>query len=130
MPLAHMSQSGSERARSKFKEGQRVAGRVLDADPALRRVTLTLKKALCGDKLPPFMSWEVCAWLLGRSQAQYAYAVPEGVRRCSCCFSVSRCAGTQLGNEPTSSADSPFHLPLILHAKCRWLACSHLPRVI
>ena len=34
-------------------------GRVLDADAALRRVTLSLKKALVGDKLPPFTSWEV-----------------------------------------------------------------------
>ena len=54
-----MSQSGSERAKAKFKEGQRVQGRVLDADAALRRVTLSLKKALVGDKLPPFTSWEV-----------------------------------------------------------------------
>ena len=59
MPLAHMSESGSARGRSKFKEGQRVSGRVLEADAASRRISLTLKKALCGDKLPPFAAWEV-----------------------------------------------------------------------
>ncbi len=59
VPLLHMSESGSARAASKFKEGQKVAARVLEADSAARRITLSLKKALCGDKLPPFSAWEV-----------------------------------------------------------------------
>ena len=61
VPLAHMSESGSARGRSKFKEGQHVTGRVLEADAAARRITLSLKKGLCGDKLPPFAAWEVHA---------------------------------------------------------------------
>lgn len=55
----HMSDSGSERARTKFKEGQKVTGRVLEVDPAARRITLSLKKLLVGEKLPPFASWQV-----------------------------------------------------------------------
>lgn len=59
MPLTHMSEAGGERGRAKYKEGQKVTGRILEADAAMRRITMTLKKALCGDKLPPFSSWEV-----------------------------------------------------------------------
>ena len=59
VPTIHMSDSASERARAKFKEGQNVRGRVLEVDPAARRITLSLKKLLAGEKLPPFASWQV-----------------------------------------------------------------------
>lgn len=59
MPTVHMSDSGSEKARAKFKEGQKVSGRVLEVDVAARKITLSLKKLLIGEKLPPFASWQV-----------------------------------------------------------------------
>jgi len=57
----HMSDSGTDRARAKLKEGQQVTGRVVEVDPAARRITLSLKKLLREDKLPPFASWQVIA---------------------------------------------------------------------
>lgn len=39
-----------------------MTGRVLEVDPAARRITLSLKKLLREDKLPPFASWQVTPW--------------------------------------------------------------------
>lgn len=55
----HMSDSGADRAKAKYKEGQKVSGRVLEVDVAARKITLSLKKLLVGEKLPPFASWQV-----------------------------------------------------------------------
>jgi hypothetical protein len=65
VPQEHLTDLGTAVARSRFKVGQPVAARVLAADAAARRITLTLKKALVGGKLPPFTSWEVCAGGMG-----------------------------------------------------------------
>jgi rRNA biogenesis protein RRP5 len=51
VPPAHVSDVASAKAHRKFKEGQRVAGRVLQVDPARKRVTLTLKQTLVDSKL-------------------------------------------------------------------------------
>jgi ribosomal protein S1 len=59
VPTMHMSDSGAERAKAKYKEGQKVSGRVLEVDVAVRKITLSLKKLLVGEKLPPFASWQV-----------------------------------------------------------------------
>jgi len=59
VPQEHLTDLGTAVARSRFKVGQPVAARVLAADAGARRITLTLKKALVGGKLPPFTSWEV-----------------------------------------------------------------------
>lgn len=56
----HLSDTGSKPgAAAKYKEGQKVTGRVLECDPSSKRITLSLKKLLMGDKLPPFTTWEV-----------------------------------------------------------------------
>ncbi len=72
VPQEHLTDLGTVAARSRFKVGQAVSGRVLHADAAARRITLTLKKALVSAKLPPFTSWEVrtCA-----SAGQYCTVV-------------------------------------------------------
>ncbi len=59
VPQEHLTDLGTAVARSRFKVGQPVAARVLAADAGARRITLTLKTALVGGKLPPFTSWEV-----------------------------------------------------------------------
>lgn len=59
VPTLHMSDSGTKKAHKKFKEGQKVAGRVLAVDPAARRLTMTLKPALLGSKLPPITCLQV-----------------------------------------------------------------------
>jgi hypothetical protein len=53
VPPLHMSDVGSKKAKSKYKEGQTVEGRVLSVDPDAKKLRLTLKKALLGSKLPP-----------------------------------------------------------------------------
>lgn len=72
-----MSDSGSEKARAKYKEGQKVSGRVLEVDVAARKITLSLKKLLVGEKLPPFASWQV-SWhcLSDRSLHSVAIVCP------------------------------------------------------
>jgi hypothetical protein len=53
VPALHVSDVGSKKAKSKFKEGQVVEGRVLSVEPDSNKVVLTLKKTLLGSKLPP-----------------------------------------------------------------------------
>ena len=59
VPTIHMSDLGTKKAHKKFKEGQKVAGRVLAVDPTARKLTLTLKPALLGSKLPPITRLQV-----------------------------------------------------------------------
>jgi rRNA biogenesis protein RRP5 len=61
VPLVHLSDLASTGVTGKYKEGQKVTGRVLECDPAGKRINLSLKKLLKGEKLPPFSSWEVRA---------------------------------------------------------------------
>lgn len=52
VPTLHMSDLGTKKAHKRFKEGQKVAGRVVGVDAPARRLTLTLKPSLLGSKLP------------------------------------------------------------------------------
>eukprot|EP00798_Chlamydomonas_sp_ICE-L_P000495 gene495-1901_t len=58
VPLLHASDTGTDKALTKFKVGQKVTGHVLDVDPVNRRMTLTLKKGLMGSKLPILASMQ------------------------------------------------------------------------
>ena len=51
MPTEHTNCVGKRNV-SKHKEGQEVTGRILEVDPAKKRISMTLKKLLCSDKLP------------------------------------------------------------------------------
>ena len=55
----HMANVHSKRGPSKYKEGQEVTGRILEVDAAKKRVSMSLKKLLCSDKLPTITSFEV-----------------------------------------------------------------------
>jgi rRNA biogenesis protein RRP5 len=54
VPALHMSDLGTKKGgtKGKFKEGQKVTGRVLSVDPVEKKVQVTLKKSLLGSKLP------------------------------------------------------------------------------
>lgn len=55
----HMANVSSKRAPSKYKEGQEVTGRILEVDVAQKRISMSLKKLLCSDKLPTITSFQV-----------------------------------------------------------------------
>ncbi|BDA47226.1 probable protein RRP5 homolog [Coccomyxa sp. Obi] len=117
VPTMHMSDSGSERARAKFKEGQKVTGRVLEVDPAARRITLSLKKLLVGEKLPPFASWQEAAQPGARAHGFVTGMQEYGVF-VSFCNGVRGLAPTQqLGLEPNQ--DPAKHFPIGKTVKAR-----------
>ncbi|PRW20900.1 RRP5-like protein [Chlorella sorokiniana] len=53
VPVLHASDLGSAKGLKKYKEGQKVAGKVLSVDTASKKVTLTLKPSVVGSKLAP-----------------------------------------------------------------------------
>ena len=59
VPTVHMANTVGRRSSSKYKEGQEVTGRVLEVDVAKKRVSMTLKKLLCSDKLPLITAFQV-----------------------------------------------------------------------
>ena len=59
MPTLHTANTVGKRSSSKYKEGQEVTGRILEVDIAKKRVSMTLKKLLCGDKLPVITTFQV-----------------------------------------------------------------------
>ena len=78
-----MSDLGTKKAHKKFREGQAVSGRVLAVDPAARRLTLTLKPALLGSKLPAITCLQVGAreWRAAGAGAAAAWVVGRAERR-------------------------------------------------
>ena len=63
VPTAHMADTVGKRSSSKYKEGQEVTGRILEVDSAKKRVSMTLKKLLCSDKLPIITTFQVSFYL-------------------------------------------------------------------
>ena len=61
MPTLHTANTVGKRSGSKYKEGQEVTGRILEVDVAKKRVSMTLKKLLCSDKLPAITTFQVCS---------------------------------------------------------------------
>lgn len=61
MPALHTANTVGKRSSSKYKEGQEVTGRILEVDVARKRVSMTLKKLLCSDKLPVITTFQVSA---------------------------------------------------------------------
>lgn len=61
MPTLHTANTVGKRSSSKYKEGQEVTGRILEVDVAKKRVSMTLKKLLCSDKLPVITTFQVCS---------------------------------------------------------------------
>ena len=59
VPSMHMANVHSKRGPSRYKEGQEVTGRILEVDAAKKRVSMSLKKLLCSDKLPTITSFQV-----------------------------------------------------------------------
>ena len=59
MPLVHLSDAGGRKGKAKWKVGQEVAARVLEADAATKRTTATLKKTLVTSKLPLIVHLQV-----------------------------------------------------------------------
>ena len=59
VPAVHMANTVGRRSVSKYKEGQEVTGRILEVDSAKKRVSMTLKKLLCSDKLPLITTFKV-----------------------------------------------------------------------
>lgn len=55
----HVANTVGRRSVSKYKEGQEVTGRILELDSAKKRVSMTLKKLLCSDKLPVITHFKV-----------------------------------------------------------------------
>lgn len=75
VPTEHASDVGSEKAKAKHRVGDKVTGRILKVDPARRRMTMTLKKALINSKLKPLASWEVrLSRLMLLHSAQQSYS--------------------------------------------------------
>lgn len=56
-----MANTVGRRSVSRYKEGQEVRGRILEVDTAKKRVSMTLKKLLCSDKLPIITTFKVRA---------------------------------------------------------------------
>lgn len=54
-----MANTVGRRSASKYKEGQEVTGRILEVDSSKKRVSMTLKKLLCGDKLRIITTFQV-----------------------------------------------------------------------
>ena len=54
-----MANTVGRRSVSKYKEGQEVTGRILEVDSPKKRVSMTLKKLLCSDKLPIITAFKV-----------------------------------------------------------------------
>ena len=59
VPTVHMANTVGKRSSSKYKVGQEVTGRILEVDAAKKRVSMTLKKLLCSDKLPVIATFKV-----------------------------------------------------------------------
>ena len=59
VPTLHTANTVGKRSSSKYKVGQEVTGRILDVDAAKKRVSMTLKKLLCSDKLPVITTFQV-----------------------------------------------------------------------
>ena len=59
VPTVHMANTVGKRSSSKYQEGQEVTGRILEVDSAKKRVSMTLKKLLCSDKLPAITTFQV-----------------------------------------------------------------------
>jgi hypothetical protein len=59
VPLVHLSDAGGRKGKAKWKVGQEVAARVLEANAATKRTTATLKKALVASKLPLIVHLQV-----------------------------------------------------------------------
>ncbi len=55
----HTANTVGKRSSSKYKVGQEVTGRILDVDAAKKRVSMTLKKLLCSNKLPVITTFQV-----------------------------------------------------------------------
>ncbi|KAL4451480.1 hypothetical protein ABPG75_007142 [Micractinium tetrahymenae] len=61
VPTLHATDLGTAKGLKKFKEGQKVAGRVLTVDAASKKVALTLKPSVVGSKLPPIAALQDAA---------------------------------------------------------------------
>lgn len=59
VPTLHTANTVGKRSSSKYKVGQQVTGRILEVDAAKKRVSMTLKKLLCSDKLPVITTFQV-----------------------------------------------------------------------
>ena len=59
VPTLHTANTVGKRSSSTYKVGQEVTGRILDVDAAKKRVSMTLKKLLCSDKLPVITTFQV-----------------------------------------------------------------------
>ena len=59
VPTLHTANTVGKRSSSKYKVGQEVTGRILEVDAAKKRVSMTLKKLLCSDKLPVITTFQV-----------------------------------------------------------------------
>ena len=59
VPNEHLSDLGAKQGKAKHRLGATVTGRILTADPARQRMTMTLKQALVSSKLKPLAAWEV-----------------------------------------------------------------------
>ncbi|KAL0048743.1 hypothetical protein WJX82_009925 [Trebouxia sp. C0006] len=58
VPTLHTANTVGKRSSSKYKVGQEVTGRILEVDAAKKRVSMTLKKLLCSNKLPVITTFQ------------------------------------------------------------------------
>ena len=74
-----MANTVGKRSSSKYKAGQEVTGRIMDVDVSKKRVSMTLKKLLCSDKLPLITTFQV------RALAAFRLSVLNK------CYTAARC---------------------------------------
>ncbi|KAK9823324.1 hypothetical protein WJX72_001906 [[Myrmecia] bisecta] len=119
VPSVHMSDLNTLKARTKYAVGQKVRGRVLEVDPAARRITMSLKKGLVTSKLPPLVNIQD-AVVGARSHGTVTGVTEVGVFVAFCNGLKGLAHSSELGLAPGQKPTECFEVGQVV--KCRVLA--------